>query len=78
MTAASDRFMASLLRRVRFPASVRTVRQRVLWLAKEGYVLTAYWLARMSNKVLVALLQRAHPNVPWKNIQFAAGPVRSR
>lgn len=59
----------------RFPRSVRTVRQRVLWLAKEGYVLAAYWLARSSNKVLVALLQRTHPEVPWKNIQFAAGPV---
>lgn len=46
MTAATDRVVAYLLRRARFPRTARTVRQRVLWLAREGYILTAYWLAK--------------------------------
>lgn len=57
---------------IKFPKSARTHRQRVMFLLKKGYLWTAYMFARHANKVLVGMLQRAHPDVPWKNIQFAA------
>lgn len=53
---------------VRLPASARTVRQRVAWLLRRGYVWGAYLLAAHSDKVLLGMLQRAYPDVPWKNI----------
>lgn len=57
---------------VTFPSAVRTKRQRIMWLLKKGYVLTAYLLATHANKALVMLLKKTNPNVPWSNIQAAA------
>lgn len=54
------------------PKSARTPRQKMVWLAKRGYLWAAYLVARHSNKLLVDLLQRTNPQVPWKNIQFAS------
>lgn len=57
---------------VRLPPSVRTLHQRVMYLLRKGYLWGAYMLAAHSDKVLVALLQRVHPNVPWKNMLAAS------
>ena len=57
---------------VRLPKSARTKRQRAMYLLKKGYVYTAYLFAKHSNKVLVSLLHKTNPNVPWKNIHFAS------
>lgn len=64
---------------VRLPPSARTARQRVVWLLRRGYVWGAYMLAVHADKVLLSLLQRAHPDVPWKNIVVAnrLGRLRS-
>lgn len=57
---------------IRFPKSARTRRQRILYLLKGGYVLTAYLMARFSNKIVVGALRQAYPSVPWNNYHFAA------
>ena len=57
---------------IKLPKTARTTRQRVEFLLKKGYVWAAFMLASHSNKVLVSLLQRTHPDVPWKNIHFAS------
>ena len=57
---------------IRIPKTARSAKQRVSYLLKRGYVWTAYMFARHSNKLLVSMLQRAHPSVPWKNIAFAS------
>ena len=59
---------------IKMPKNARTTRQRMLYLLKRGYVWTAYMFAKHADKVLLRLLQTAHPNVPWKNIDFAARP----
>lgn len=65
---------------VRLPPGARTLRQRVAWLLRRGYVWGAYLLAAHADKLLLGMLQRAHPNVPWKNIVEAnrLGGGRSR
>lgn len=57
---------------IRFPKSVRTRQQRILYLLKSGYVLTAYLMARFSDKIVVRALKDAYPQVPWNNYHFAA------
>ena len=57
---------------VEVPASARTLRQKVAYLARRGYVWGAFLLSKHANKVLVGLLQRTHPDVPWKNVHFAS------
>jgi len=57
---------------VKLPKSARTKKQQVMFLLRRGYVWTAFLLAKHSNKVLVGLLHKTNPNVPWKNIQFAS------
>ena len=57
---------------VRLPPSARTTWQRVRWLVRRGYVWTAYLLAAHADKVLLAALKRAHPDVPWNNIAYVA------
>lgn len=57
---------------VKLPPSARTLRQRVTWLLRRGYVWAAYLLAAHADKVLLAMLQRAYPDVPWKNINAAS------
>lgn len=57
---------------IKFPVSANSAKRRVAWLLRQGYVWTAYLFAKHANKVLVGLLQRTHPNTPWKNLQFAA------
>lgn len=59
-------------RLIRFPNSVRTPKQRLLWLLKQGQMWTAYMYAKHANKILIALLKRTHPDYPWKNLEFAA------
>lgn len=56
---------------VRLPASARTLRQRVAWLLRRGYVWGAWMLAAHADTVVLSLLQRAYPDVPWKNIAAA-------
>lgn len=57
---------------VKLPPSARTPRQRIMWLLRRGYLLAAYLVAAHGDKVMVALLKRAKPNVPWNNIHAAA------
>lgn len=46
--------------------------RRALLRAKLAYIRAHYLLAKHSNKVLLGLLQRAHPDFPWKNIAYAS------
>jgi hypothetical protein len=60
--------------RARPSARSRPNARQVQWLARQarkGYAWAAYLLAAHANKVLLAMLQRAHPDVPWKNIAAA-------
>lgn len=57
---------------VRLPQSARTTWQRVRWLLLRGYVWAAYLMAKHSDKVVLAALKRAAPNVPWNNLAYAA------
>lgn len=61
---------------VRLPPSARTTWQRVRWLLRRGYVWAAYLLAAHADKLLLAALKRAHPNVPWNNIAYVARQQR--
>lgn len=69
--ARRDEYVATEAGAVKLPPSARTLRQRVAWLVRRGYVWGAYLLAVHSNKVVMGMLQRAHPDVPWKNMQLA-------
>lgn len=47
-------------------------RRRAVLMAKLAYLRAQYLLARHAGAVLLALLQRAYPNMPWKNLEYAA------
>lgn len=74
MTRGGRRYIASDAEWVPVPGKVkvRSLRQKVSFFLRGGYVMAAYLLARHANKVMVGVLQRTHPHVPWKNLQFAA------
>ncbi len=57
---------------VPLPPEVRTRRQRELFRAKLLYHTLVRLLALHSNKVVIAMLQRAYPDTPWKNLVYAA------
>lgn len=69
---AGTRYVATEAGPVRLPPSARTLPQRVAFLLRKGYFWGAYMLAAHSDKVMVALLQRVHPDVPWKNMHAAS------
>ena len=56
---------------VRFPASVRTRKQRVLYLLGRGLNWGAYLLAKHYATIVIAVLNRANPDAGWKNLHTA-------
>lgn len=54
------------------PSKTTAKSRRAILKAKLAYMHAQYMLAKHSNKVLISLLQRAHPDMPWKNLEFAA------
>lgn len=49
-----------------------TKRQLYAICAKLAWLDSQYLLAKHANKCLVWMLSRASPNVPWKNLSYAA------